>query len=126
LRSDFVSDAEHYVAEHYVSVLSQIQAGAAENADLMEVRKTVPSHLKYVAVPRQYYVSQVLKFWTDVGGTLTLSRNNLGQIQGRFSKYFFAVTRPVMGPATPSPESLPDIIARQRRAMGSSSDDASS
>jgi hypothetical protein len=36
------------------------------------------------------------------------------KVQGPLAKYFMAVAEPVMGDATPSVESLPDIIERQK------------
>jgi integrase len=68
------------------------------------------------ASPRVRFQSCVLLIWVaDLGGQLRLSRHpKSGTIQGPLVKYFFAVTLPVMGVNTPSPESLPDIIDRQK------------
>jgi hypothetical protein len=50
-----------------------------------------------------------------LGGKLRISRHPKSQkVQGPLAKYFMAVAEPVMGDATPSVESLPDIIERQK------------
>ena len=61
------------------------------------------------------YQSKVLEIWVQLGGSLRISRHNRSQrVQGPLAKYFFAVARPVMGEATPSSESLPGIVKRQK------------
>lgn len=65
--------------------------------------------------PQVVYFQRVLWLWTDVfGGKLQSSHNASGEVSGPLVRYFFAVTRPVMGDETPSVESLPNIIERQR------------
>jgi hypothetical protein len=68
--------------------------------------------------PRLEYQSKVLKIWVQLGGNLRISRHYKSQrVQGPLAKYFFAVVRPVMGSAVPSPESLPSIVKRQKLSM---------
>jgi hypothetical protein len=65
--------------------------------------------------PPVVYYQHVLWLWTDIfGGKLTFHRNAESKPTGKLARYFFAVTRPVMGGEAPSPASLPDIIDRQK------------
>ena len=70
--------------------------------------------------PRLIYQSKILEGWVvRLGGNLGISRHSRTQkVQGPLWRYFFAVAHPVMGASTPSPESLPDIVARQKLVMG--------
>jgi hypothetical protein len=63
--------------------------------------------------PHSKFQFEILEIWWRLGGKLRLSRHpRSGKISGPTARYFFAVTRPVMGASTPSPEALPDIVAR--------------
>jgi hypothetical protein len=69
--------------------------------------------------PRLTYQSKVLEVWVGLGGKLRISRHKKSQrVQGPLARYFFAVTRPVMGASTPSPQSLRDILDRQKAQTG--------
>jgi hypothetical protein len=64
-------------------------------------------------LPRWIYQFKVLQVWADLGGKLRMSRHSRSQkVQGPLARYFLAVAEPVMGDATPSLESLRDIIER--------------
>jgi hypothetical protein len=53
----------------------------------------------------------VLEVWMHFGGKLGVSRHPVtGKVTGPLARYFSAVTQPICGG---SPESLPDIVARQ-------------
>jgi hypothetical protein len=66
-------------------------------------------------LPGWIYELKVLQIWMALGGKLRISRHSKSQeVRGPLAKYFLAVTEPVMGDATPSLESLPDIIERQK------------
>jgi hypothetical protein len=67
--------------------------------------------------PSVVFQQRILYMWTDqFGGSLTVTKDpNSGKISGPLATYFFAVARPVMGNRTPSPQSLPDIVSRQKR-----------
>jgi hypothetical protein len=68
--------------------------------------------------PRLVYQARVLEIWVALGGELKISRHSKTQrVQGPLARYFFAVTRPVMGTSTPSPESLRGIVDRQKSFM---------
>jgi len=68
--------------------------------------------------PKLMYQFKVLLIWTSLGGELRVSRHpKHGKVQGPLARFFRAVTGPVMGALTPSPESLPDIIERQKRFL---------
>jgi hypothetical protein len=65
-------------------------------------------------LPQWIFELKILQIWMDLGGKLKISRHPKSQkVQGPLAKYFLAVTEPVMGNATPSLESLPDIVERQ-------------
>jgi hypothetical protein len=64
--------------------------------------------------PRLTYQSEVLNVWMRLGGKLQISRNRLQEVRGPLARYFFAVVRPVMGERAPSPETLRDIVDRQK------------
>jgi hypothetical protein len=67
--------------------------------------------------PPVVYYQRVLLLWKDTfGGRLAISRDSqdASKIRGPLIRYFFAVTRPVMGSHTPSLQSLPDIVDRQK------------
>jgi hypothetical protein len=75
-------------------------------------------------LPRVRYQSRVLDVWSQLGGKLQISRHPKTQkVQGPLSRYFFAVVRPVMRDSTPSPGSLPDIVERQKLAIGKTKSD---
>jgi hypothetical protein len=58
---------------------------------------------------------RVLEVWTDLGGKLQISRHpTTGKIKGPLARYFAAATQPVLGGSL---ESLPDILARQKKLM---------
>jgi hypothetical protein len=68
--------------------------------------------------PSVQYYQRILWHWTVAfGGSLRISRDpqNASKIRGPLVKYFFAVVRPVMDRDTPSLQSLPDIVRRQKR-----------
>jgi hypothetical protein len=61
--------------------------------------------------PRYALYFSTLEVWWRLGGNLQISRNPISRkISGPLTRYFFAVTSPVMGASTPQPESLRDII----------------
>jgi hypothetical protein len=66
--------------------------------------------------PSVIFQQYILWLWTDeFGGRLTTTRGPIsGEISGDLVRYFFAVARPVMGEATPSVQSLSDIVTRQK------------
>jgi hypothetical protein len=67
--------------------------------------------------PEVVYLQGVLVLWTETfGGRLAISRSpeNPRKISGPLVRYVLAVVRPVMGPDTPSLQSLPDIVDRQK------------
>jgi hypothetical protein len=67
--------------------------------------------------PPVVYYQRVLLLWKDTfRGRLAISRDSQdpSKIAGPLIRYFFAVTRPVMGNRTPSLQSLPDIVDRQK------------
>jgi hypothetical protein len=66
-------------------------------------------------VPRTMYFQQVLSLWTELGGEMKFSRNAIsGEVGGPLVRFFQVVTAPVMRSDSPSLESIPDIIRRQR------------
>jgi hypothetical protein len=68
---------------------------------------------------RVRYQSKVLEVWVQLGGKLQISRHPKTQeIRGPLARFFFAVLRPVMGSSTPAPDSLRDIVKRQKKTMG--------
>jgi hypothetical protein len=67
--------------------------------------------------PQWKFQFAILEMWVRLGGKLRFSRNSRGEISGPLARYFFAVTRPVMGPSTPSPETFRKIVARFKDAM---------
>ncbi len=90
-------------------------AGAGYVDLIGAIAKAARRHLEKTANPRLEYQSKVLEIWVQLGGNLRISRHYRSQrVQGPLAKYFFAVVRPVMGEATPSPESLPGIVKRQK------------
>jgi hypothetical protein len=66
--------------------------------------------------PKVVYCQRVLWLWMRLGGSLKLPTRNwkTGKITNDLTKYFYAVVEPVLGHATPSDESIPDIVKRQR------------
>jgi hypothetical protein len=67
--------------------------------------------------PSVVYLQQVLFLWTETfGGKLGISRSpdDSKKIGGPLVRYLLAVVRPVMGANTPSLQSLPDIVDRQK------------
>jgi hypothetical protein len=67
--------------------------------------------------PRVIYCDCVLNIWMLLGGTLKLPTRNwkTGKLTNDVTKYFYAVAEPVLGDATPSNESIPDILKRQSK-----------
>jgi hypothetical protein len=64
------------------------------------------------ATRRGRFHFHLLHVWTDLGGTLGISRDpKTGKIKGPLARYFAAATQPVCGGSL---ESLPDIVARQK------------
>jgi hypothetical protein len=64
-------------------------------------------------LPRWIYQLKVLQVWVHLGGQVRISRHSRSQkVQGPLARYFLAVAEPVMGDATPSLESLREIIER--------------
>jgi hypothetical protein len=70
--------------------------------------------------PRLLFQSQVLETWIWLGGKLKIARNSESQVSGPLARFFFAVARPVMRERAPSPESLPEIVNRQKRTRAES------
>jgi len=67
--------------------------------------------------PGVVYFQGVLFLWTETfGGRLAISRSpvNPRKISGPLVRYVLAVVQPVMGADTPSLQSLPDIVERQK------------
>jgi hypothetical protein len=67
--------------------------------------------------PSVVYCQYILFLWTDTfGGRLTISRDpqDARNVYGPLVRYFFSVAKPVMGRQTPSLQSLPDIVDRQK------------
>jgi hypothetical protein len=66
--------------------------------------------------PKVIYYQRVLWLWMQLGGSLKLPTRNwkTGKLKSDLTKYFYAVVEPVLGDATPSDESIPDIVKRQR------------
>src|SRR5262249_38094870 len=63
--------------------------------------------------PKFQFEYGIMLTWWVLGGELRVSRHpKTGKIQGPLARFFRAVTTPVMGPAAPSLESLPDIVRR--------------
>jgi hypothetical protein len=82
----------------------------------------IKDHAEAVIIPakemnyrpaRVWYQSEVLEIWVRLGGQLRFSRSKRGP-QGPLIRFFQAVTGPVMGASAPSPESIPDIVRRER------------
>jgi hypothetical protein len=68
--------------------------------------------------PRLRFQSKILEIWVRLGGKLQISRHPKTQeIRGPLARFFFAVARPVMGTGAPSPDSLRDIVERQKTRM---------
>jgi uncharacterized protein YdaU (DUF1376 family) len=67
--------------------------------------------------PSVVYVQRILWLWVkEFFGDLKCSWNPVaGEDCGPLVRYFFSVARPVMGPHTPSPQSLKKIIERQKQ-----------
>jgi hypothetical protein len=99
-----------------IGLLTPLGAAAAEIATHPSFRR--PSALvSYTGRldPQIIYFQGVLWLWTDFfGGELKFRRSAAGTPTGKLVRYFFAVTRPVMGRKTPSIASVPDIIKRQK------------
>jgi hypothetical protein len=69
--------------------------------------------------PRLRFQSKILEVWVRLGGKLKISRHPKTQeVRGPLARFFFNVARPVMGAAAPSPDSLRDIVERQKIRMG--------
>jgi hypothetical protein len=99
-----------------IGVLTPLGAAAAEIATHPLFRR-ISALVSYTGRldPQIIYFQHVLWLWTDIfGGELKFWRNVEGAPTGKLVRYFLAVTRPVMGRKTPSAESLPDIIKRQK------------
>jgi hypothetical protein len=107
--------------DHYLKVLADLESAAIRLADLSPTYRGISSDARFEGInnkdARIIYQAHVLGLWTYLGGTLGISRNNKQKIQGPLATYFFAVARPVMGASTPSPETLPDIVNRQKRLI---------
>jgi hypothetical protein len=95
--------------------LTRIRDDAKETA---EFNKKGPTNGAHYDNPKFMYEFKVLRIWTSLGGELRLSRHPLdGSIRGPLARFFRAVTVPVMGPSAPSPESLPEIVRRQKKFL---------
>jgi hypothetical protein len=95
--------------------LTRIRDEAKETAEL---NKKGPINGAHFDNMKFMYVFKVLLIWTSLGGELKVSRHpRHGNIQGPLARFFRAVTVPVMGPSAPSPESLPEILRRQRKFL---------
>jgi hypothetical protein len=95
--------------------LTRIRDEAKETAEL---NKKGPINSAHFDNMKFMYVFKVLLIWTSLGGELGVSRHpRHGNIQGPLARFFRAVTVPVMGPSAPSPESLPEIVRRQRKFL---------
>ena len=125
------------IAEHHLELLNR--AGYSKKMNLAVVNRCYGEDLRALARIRDrakkeakaekfptegahygnsklMYEFKVLLIWTFLGGELRVSRHPISQkIQGPLARFFRAVTVPVMGASAPSPESLPDIIRRQKR-----------
>jgi len=100
-----------------VSALSRIIDNAQLSIKLYTRSSTDDAHYDN---PKLMYEFKVLSTWTELGGELRVSRHpKKGKIQGPLARFFRAVTVPVMGTSAPSPESLPDIVRRQKRFVAS-------
>jgi hypothetical protein len=100
-------------------ILLASPAGLERHLLIKHARETAAVCEPEKANPRTRFQFQVLEIYVSLGGKLRISRNSNSQkVQGPLAKYFFAVVRPVMGESTPSPESLPGIVDRQKRIMG--------
>jgi hypothetical protein len=119
------------IARHAIELMEEISAEAERFPDVFW--KVLQAHAAQTAFmasglgkenndrvnPRLLYQARVLECWVFLGGELKISRHSKSKkVQGPLARYFFAVTRPVMGASTPSPETLPDIVDRQKRSMG--------
>ena len=80
--------------------------------DLAEYRK----HRDADAYRLDFY-KDVLRIWTgDLGRELRISRTpNRNTVTGPLVRFFLAVATPVMKDETPRPESIADIVARERK-----------
>jgi hypothetical protein len=89
-----------------------------EAKEIAELCKRYPTEGAHYDNPKFMYEFKVLFIWTFLGGELRVSRHPRdGNIQGPLARFFRAVTVPVMGPSAPSPESLPEIVRRQRKFL---------
>jgi hypothetical protein len=103
-------------------LLTTIETGLRKMADRINlggvhVRTSFTGRLD----PPVVYYQAILILWKEVfGGHLAISRDSqdASKIGGPLVRYFFAVTRPVMVRQTPSLQSLPDIVDRQKRFVG--------
>ena len=66
--------------------------------------------------PKEEYYEKVLSIWVDhCGGQLKKSRDKMTQKpRGPLLRFFVAVTYPVMGIDAPKPETIFDIVDREK------------
>jgi hypothetical protein len=98
------SNTRRWYTDNFIDPLCGVSNKAQKSAELYPPDNN----------PRLRYEFQVLSVWTKLGGDLRISRHpKSGKVQ--LARFFRAVTVPVMGISAPSPESLPDIVRRQKR-----------
>jgi hypothetical protein len=65
--------------------------------------------------PSVVYLQRILWFWTDImGGNLSFSRKGSSESYSPCVRFLFASARPVMKRKTPSLESVPSVLKRQK------------
>jgi len=113
-----ISDASSLLSYgDVVDVLTVLQAEWERDADPFYWGVALKYSFSGRREPSVVYYQRILLLWKDTfGGRLAISRNGQQsrKIGGPLVRYFFAVTRPVMGDETPSLQSLPDIVDRQK------------
>jgi hypothetical protein len=100
-----------------VQELAEIRGIVVKSSHDYYIQRTAAA-FRSLETPRLKYQASVLIAWSCMfGGKLGISHGRSGKVQGPLARYFFAVVRPVMGAATPSAESLPDIVYFQKRLV---------
>jgi hypothetical protein len=100
----------------WLSTLSDIRC----TAEIAAIALSEEDPVYFENNSKMEYEFSVLSSWESLGGKLKISRNSgTGKIDGPLARFFRAVTVPVMRTLAPSPESLPDIVQRQKKFIAS-------
>ena len=102
-KADFLYD------EKYQGRMIPLLSKLSRDAEFFGIRTILPS-------PKEEYYRSVLTLWLDhFGGQLKKTRDKTtNKPRGPLLRFFVAVTYPVMGIAAPKPETIFDIVDREK------------